>query len=80
MNIEDADMSKAILDCGDLLGYIHIADSNRRFAGAGHIDLKEIFNSLKAINYKGFISAECLPLPDSETALSGWIQGIKNAF
>lgn len=80
MNIEDADMSKAILDCGDLLGYIHIADSNRRFAGAGHIDLKQIFNSLKQVNYKGFVSAECLPLPDSETALSGWIQGVKNAF
>lgn len=80
MNIEDADMSKAILDCGDLLGYIHIADSNRRFAGAGHIDLKQIFNSLKQVNYRGFVSAECLPLPDSDTALSGWIQGVKNAF
>jgi sugar phosphate isomerase/epimerase len=80
MNIEDADMSKAILDCGDLVGYIHIADSNRHFAGAGHIDLKEIIRSLKTINYQGSISAECLPLPDSETALSGWIQGVKNVF
>ena len=80
MNIEDADMSKAILDCGDLVGYIHIADSNRHYAGAGHIDLKEIIKSLKTVNYHGYISAECLPLPDSETALSGWIQGVKNAF
>jgi len=80
MNIEDADMSKAILDCGDLVGYIHIADSNRHYAGAGHIDLKEIINSLKTVNYHGYISAECLPLPDSKTALSGWIQGVKNAF
>jgi len=80
MNIEDADMAKAILDCGDLVGYIHIADSNRHYAGAGHINLKEIINSLKIIKYKGFISAECLPLPDSDTALSGWIQGVKNAF
>ena len=80
MNIEDADMSKAILDCGDLLGYIHIADSNRLYAGAGHIDLKKIINSLKAVDYKGFISAECLPLPDSETALAGWIKGVRNAF
>jgi len=80
MNIEDADMSKAILDCGDLVGYIHIADSNRHYAGAGHINLKEIVNSLKTVNYQGYISAECLPLPDSETALSGWIQGVKNAF
>ncbi len=80
MNIEDADMSKAILDCGDLLGYIHIADSNRHYAGAGHIDLKEVFNSLKQVNYQGFISAECLPLPDSDTALPGWIEGVKKAF
>jgi len=80
MNIEDADMSKAILDCGELLGYVHIADSNRHFAGAGHIDLKEIVNSLKKANYQGFLSAECLPLPDSETSLQGWIKGVQNAF
>lgn len=80
MNIEDADMSGSILDCGDLLGYIHIADSNRHYAGAGHIDLKQIFEALKKINYKGYVSAECLPLPDSDTALSGWIEGVKNAY
>lgn len=80
MNIEDADLSRAVLACGDLLGYVHIADSNRHFAGAGHINLKEIINALTTLNYNGCISAECLPLPDSETALAGWIQGVKNAF
>ena len=80
MNIEDADMARAILDCGDLLGYIHIADSNRHFAGAGHIDLKEIVNALQTAGYHGFISAECLPLPDSDAALSGWIRGVKNLY
>jgi sugar phosphate isomerase/epimerase len=80
MNIEDADMSKAILDCRDLVGYVHIADSNRHFAGAGHIDLREIVKALKMVNYHGFISAECLPLPDSDAALSGWIGGVKNSF
>jgi sugar phosphate isomerase/epimerase len=80
MNIEDADLSKAILDCGDLLGYIHIADSNRHFAGAGHINLKEVFRALKSAEYKGFISAECLPLPDSDTALAGWIKGVLKEY
>lgn len=80
MNIEDSDMSKAILDCGDLLGYIHIADSNRHYAGAGHINLKEIIKSLKAAGYQGCLSAECLPLPNSEAAMSGWIAGVKDAF
>lgn len=80
MNIEDVDLAKAILDCRDLLGYIHIADSNRHFAGAGHIDLKEVFRALRSAGYEGFISAECLPLPDSDTALAGWIEGVKNTF
>ncbi|MDR1907482.1 MAG: sugar phosphate isomerase/epimerase [Holosporales bacterium] len=80
MNIEDADMTHAILNAGDLLGYVHIADSNRHYAGAGHIDLKEIFNALRKVNYKGYISAECLPLPDADTSLAGWIRGVKNAF
>lgn len=80
MNIEDADMSKAILDCSDLLGYIHIADSNRHYAGAGHINLKKIIRSLKEVNYQGYLSAECLPLPNSATALAGWIKGVKDAF
>ena len=80
MNIEDADMAKAILDCGDLLGYVHIADSNRHYAGAGHINLAEIAGALTAIGYQGFLSAECLPFPDSDTALAGWVRGVKNAF
>lgn len=80
MNIEDGDMGEAILDCGDLLGYIHIADSNRRYAGDGHINLKEIAAALIKADYRGVLSAECLPLPDSDTALAGWITGIKQAF
>jgi len=80
MNIEDSDMSEAIHSCGDLLGYVHVADSNRCFAGAGHINLNKIIKALISTDYKGFISAECLPIPDSDTALTGWILGIKAAF
>jgi len=80
MNIEDSDMSEAICSCGDMLSYIHVADSNRHFAGAGHIDLNKIIKALISIDYNGFISAECLPIPDSDAALTGWILGIKAAF
>lgn len=80
MNIEDADMGKAILDCGNLLGYIHIADSNRRYTGEGHINMKEIAHAIQQADYRGVISAECLPLPDTDTALAGWIDGVKKAF
>ncbi len=80
MNIEDGDLEQEIINCGELLGYFHIADSNRHYAGNGHINFNPIINALKTIDYQGFLSAECLPLPDSDTALSGWIRGVKNAF
>jgi sugar phosphate isomerase/epimerase len=80
MNIEDANLGQAILDTGNLIGYVHIADSNRYYAGGGHINLKEVFTALKAINYQGYISAECLPLPDSDTALAEWIRGVKAVY
>ena len=80
MNIEDSNMAQAIEQCGNMLGYVHFADSNRYYVGAGHINYHEIVTALKKVNYTGFISAECLPLPDSDTALGKWIEGVKAAF
>lgn len=64
MNIEEVNIAKAIELCGDKLGYIHFADSNRSYPGAGHIDFSKVIKALHHINYKGCISVECLPLPD----------------
>lgn len=68
MNIEEADMAQSILECGELLGYFHIADSNRLHPGAGHTDFIPVFRSLKQVGYRGAISLECIPEPDSLTA------------
>jgi len=68
MNIEEADIAKAIAECSQKLGYIHFADSNRRYPGSGHIDFSSVIGALSSINYKGYISLECLPYPDSKTA------------
>jgi sugar phosphate isomerase/epimerase len=70
MNIEDADMEKAILMCGDKLGYMHFADSNRQYPGAGHIDFEKIMISLKKIKYHGYFSVECLRIPSYQRAAS----------
>lgn len=80
MNIEDANLEQAIHLCGDLVGYVHIADSNRMYAGAGHLPLREVMNALTQIGYHGYVSAECLPLPNSRVALEGWIRGVKQAL
>lgn len=65
MNIDEADMVEAIHTAGSLLGYFHVADSNRLVPGKGHIDFTALFSALHKINYHGTISLECIPWPDS---------------
>ncbi|PKM84337.1 MAG: sugar phosphate isomerase/epimerase [Firmicutes bacterium HGW-Firmicutes-11] len=78
MNIEDPILPESIRDCGDILGYVHVADSNRWYPGAGHLGFHDVFSALRDIGYSGPISAECLPMPDSTTALRGWIDGVRS--
>ncbi len=68
MNIEEADMCESIYVAKDRLFHFHVADSNRRYPGAGHINFMQILETLEKITFRGFISAEILPLPDSDTA------------
>jgi sugar phosphate isomerase/epimerase len=35
--------------------------------GCGHIDFRKVIETLKKINYQGYISAEILPLPDPDS-------------
>ena len=68
MNIEEPNIEESIRACGDHLFHFHVADSNRWYPGAGHIDFKSILNTLNAVDYQGYISGEFLPEPDGDTA------------
>ena len=68
MNIEEADMCAAIRLCGHRLGYLHVADNTRTYPGSGALDFKAILKALEDIHYTGFVTVECLPQPDRETA------------
>jgi len=68
MNIEEVSIADAIRATGELLGHFHIVDSNRRAPGMGHVSYGEIAAALREIGYKGWLSAEHLPLPDDYTA------------
>lgn len=68
MNIEETNIADSLRKCGEMVGHVHLADSNRKPAGLGHTDFKPIAAALKEINYQGFVSAEALPLPDSSKA------------
>jgi sugar phosphate isomerase/epimerase len=68
MNIEEEDIAAAIRAGEKYIGHVHFVDSNRRPAGCGHLDYAPIIAALNDIDYHGFLSAECLPWPDSQTA------------
>jgi sugar phosphate isomerase/epimerase len=68
MNIEEPSVTASIASSKDRLFHFHIADSNRWYPGAGHFDFRPIVDALDRIGYRGFLSAEILPLPDPDTA------------
>jgi sugar phosphate isomerase/epimerase len=68
MNIEEPDILASIQACGDRSYHFHVADSNRWYPGAGHLDFKSILAALQGAGYQGWVSGEFLPLPDAETA------------
>jgi sugar phosphate isomerase/epimerase len=78
MNIEDGDIYETVAASRESLGYVHIADSNRWPPGFGHFDFESFFKALYDIGYKGWVSAECLPLPDEEQAAKQWIKYVKD--
>ena len=75
MNIEEEDAPADTLQAHfGWLGHVHMADSNRRPAGNGHIDWKTVGAALRAIGYDGYVSAEALPYPTPEEAAERTIE------
>jgi len=80
MNIEEADLPASLRVVGELVGHVHFVDSNRLAAGHGHIDFSPIVRALRDVNYQGYVSAECFPLPDSEAAAAASIETYRRLF
>lgn len=68
MNIEETDPYAAIALAGSRLGYFHLADNSRLYPGSGQLDFKKTLEALEAIDYDGYLSIECLPVPTGEEA------------
>jgi sugar phosphate isomerase/epimerase len=77
MNIEDVSIEGGLRQAGDRLWHVHIADSNRRHPGSGHLNFEGIFATLKDMGYQDYISAEILPLPDPDTAAEETMEFLK---
>jgi sugar phosphate isomerase/epimerase len=68
MNIEEPVIEESIRSCGKHIFHFHVADSNRWYPGAGHLDFRAMLEALSSIDYSGWVSGEFLPKPDAETA------------
>lgn len=68
MNIEEPRIENSIEACGDRIFHFHVADSNRWYPGAGHLDFVSILSSLASTGYRGYVSGEFMPVPDPGTS------------
>ena len=77
MNIEEVSLYESIIKAKDYITHVHLADSNRWAPGSGHLDFAQVIKTLEKINYRGYVSAEILPLPDPDRAARLTIKHLK---
>ncbi len=58
MNIEEKNLPEAIINAGDKLYHFHVCASDRGIPGTGHIDWPGVFDALKKIGYKRWLTVE----------------------
>jgi 5-keto-L-gluconate epimerase len=61
MNIEEQYIDTSLRKAGARIGHVHIADSNRRVPGMGHINWDSVFRTLIELGYAGYCSLETIP-------------------
>lgn len=77
MNIEEPSIEESIRNCGNRIFHFHVADSNRWYPGAGHLDFRSILETLYSTGYSGFVSGEFMPHPDANISAQRAIQHLR---
>jgi 5-keto-L-gluconate epimerase len=77
MNIEEPNIEDSIKQTGKRIFHFHVADSNRWYPGAGHLDFKSVLKALFATGYAGFVSGEFIPKPDATTGAQKAIEYLR---
>ena len=80
MNIEEPSIEASIRACGDRIFHFHVADSNRWYPGAGHLDFAGILTTLRETGYRGYVSGEFMPVPDANTGAQRAIEHLRSAI
>lgn len=78
MNLEETDILASLHKAAPHIFHFHVADSNRRYPGAGDLDFKTILTCLRDdLGYQGWVSAETLPYPTAEKAAKKGLAHLK---
>jgi len=67
-HLEERDVSEAIRAAGPRLWHVHVADTNRRGLGWGHLDVAALLAALREIDYSGALVLEVVPTGADATA------------
>jgi len=73
-NIEEKSVNQALKDCQDVLVHVHISENDRSTPGKGLVHWDENWDSLKEINYDGWLVIEAFgqALPEIAAATKIW--------
>ncbi len=77
MNIEEKSIAQSFREAKPYLSHIHISDSNRLAPGGGNLDFPKIAEAIRAIDYRGYVSAEILQSPSQDIAMETSIQVLR---
>ncbi len=67
-HIEEKNAGAAILKYADMIGHVHISESDRGTPGSGQVHWEDIFTSLKKIGYDGWLTIEAFSRNKEEFA------------
>lgn len=73
-NIEEKSIAGAIRGCADVLCHVHISENDRSTPGLGNVRWAENFDTLREVNYNGWLMIEAfgLALPELAAATKIW--------
>jgi len=75
MNIEEDSIAASLRAHAEHIVHVHLADSQRREPGSGHLDFAEVFEALADNGYAGPLAMEFLPATESAIrAGREWVQ------
>ena len=75
MNIEEDSIAGSLRAHAEHIVHVHLADSQRREPGTGHLDFAAVFEALADNGYAGALAMEFLPATDAAMrAGREWVQ------